>query len=372
MRARDIEARAVSKIVLVALLMVALALLLALVVLNTTTTLRWTITAIFLALALDPAVGLLQRIRIRGRPLPRVLAILLVYVVFFAGLIFLILHVFPPIVKDIEGLAKRLPSYVTDFEHWAENNQQFEELNQKYGLTAKLSEQAGALPSKLGSGATELGTFTVSLLEHLVAFVTVVTITFFLLLDRGGMFRRGTARLDDPHRDRARRVGTRVAAVVRSYVSVTIVLAIAAGLFTFAFLEIEGFHLALAMAVLVAFLDLIPLIGFTIGGAVVAVVLAIDGQPYDALIWLAAFLVYQQIQDRVIQPVMYKGGALKLNPAVAIVAVIAGANLAGVLGALLAIPTAASLGVVIDELVLSGSPGTAGAGGAAPQAEPAE
>ena len=72
-----------------------------------------------------------------------------------------------------------------------------------------------------------------------------------------------------------------------------------------------------------------------------------------------------------IQPLLYKGGALKVNPAVAIVAVIVGANLAGVLGALLAIPTAASLGVVIDELVLSGPPGRARSPGAA-EPEPGE
>jgi predicted PurR-regulated permease PerM len=107
------------------------------------------------------------------------------------------------------------------------------------------------------------------------------------------------------------------------------------------------------MAVLVAFLDLIPLIGLTVGGVLVAVVLAIDGKPYDAFIWLAIFLAYQQLQDRVIQPLMYRGGALKVNPVVAIVAVLVGANLAGVLGALIAIPTAASLGVIIDELVLT-------------------
>ena len=144
--------------------------------------------------------------------------------------------------------------------------------------------------------------------------------------------------------------------MVRAYVSVNLLLAIAAGLLTWGFLEIEGFHLAMPLAVLVAFLDLIPLIGLTIGGFVVSLVLVIDGGPGDAIIWLAIFLVYQQLQDRVIQPLLYKGGALKVNPAVAIVAVIVGANLAGVLGALLAIPTAASLGVVIDELVLSGPP----------------
>ncbi len=123
--------------------------------------------------------------------------------------------------------------------------------------------------------------------------------------------------------------------------------------------EGEAFHLALPMAVLVDFLELIPLIGLTVGGFSVFAVLMIDGGTGDAIVWLVIFLVYQQLQDRVIQPLLYKGGALKLNPAVAIVAVIVGADLAGILGALLAIPTAASLGVVVDELVFSGSAGRA-------------
>jgi predicted PurR-regulated permease PerM len=361
MRSDQIEARAVGKVVLLALFYAALALLLAIVVLHTRTTLQWVATAIFLALALDPAVGMLQRIRIGGRSLPRVVAILAVYLVFLAALVYLTLHVFPSIVRDIEGLAKTLPTYVSDFEHWADNNQQFQDLNDKYDITQKLTEQASTLPSHLSSGASEIGSFTVSLLEHLIAAITVLTLTFFLLLDGRGMFQRGTVRLPVPQRERARRVGVRVAEVVRAYVSVNLVLAIAAGVLTWVFLEIEGFHLAVPMAVLMAFVDLIPLIGLTIGGFAVAVVLVIDGGPGDAVVWLALFLVYQQLQDRVIQPLMYKGGALKLNPAVAIVAVIVGANLAGVLGALLAIPTAASLGVVVDELVLSGPPRASGA-----------
>lgn len=356
MRASDVETRAVSKIVFAILGCLALAAVLVYAVLHSTTTIRWVVTAIFLALALDPGVGLIQRAKVRGRGLPRWLAILVVYVAFFAALGFLILHVFPPIVRDIEGLAKTLPTYVTDFEHWAENNQQFQELNQRYEITRKLSEQASSLPSTLGDGATEIGSMTVQVLEHLIAFITVITLTFFLLLDGKGMFERGTARLDAPHRERFRRVGTRVAAVVRSYVSVNVLLALAAALFTYAFLAISGFHLALPLAVLVLFLDLIPLIGFTIAGAIVALVLGIDGAAGDVVIWLAVFLVYQQLQDRVIQPLMYRGGALKVNPAVAIVAILIGANLAGVLGALLAIPAAASLGVVLDEFVFSGSP----------------
>jgi predicted PurR-regulated permease PerM len=356
MRSAQIEARAVSKVVFVALFCAALAVLLAIAVLDTRTTLQWVVAAIFLALALDPAVGLLQRARIGRRNLPRVAAIGIVYFVFFAALVFLSLHVFPSIVKDVEGLATKLPRYVSDFEAWANDNAQFHELNQKYGITQKLTEQASSLPSRLGQGATELGYITVSLLEHLLAAITVLTLTFFLLLDGRGMFTRGTDRLPVPQRERARRVGLRIAEVVRAYVSVNLVLAAAAGLLTFLFLEIAGFHLAIPLAVLVAFFDLIPLIGLTLGGAVVAIVLVIDGGPGDAIVWLIVFLLYQQLQDRVIQPLMYKGGALRVNPAVAIVAVIIGANLAGILGALLAIPAAASLGVILDEVVLSGPP----------------
>jgi predicted PurR-regulated permease PerM len=355
MRADRIEARAVAKIVLVALFWIAVSVLLAIALLHTRTTLRWVAAAIFLALALDPAVTLAQRVWPGAGSMPRALAILAVYVVGLAALVFLSLQVFPPIVDDIEGLAHKLPGYVHDFENWANNNQQFQELNDKYDITQKLTQEASTLPSHLSSGASTLGSFTVSLLEHLLAAITVITLTFFLLLEGRGMVERGTGRLPGDYRDRARRIGDRIAEVVKAYVSVNLLLAILVGFLTWAFLEAEGFHLALPLAVLMAFLDLIPLIGLTVGGFVVFGVLIIDGGPGDAIVWLIIFLIYQQLQDRVIQPLLYKGGALKVNPAVAIVAVIVGADLAGVLGALLAIPTAASLGVVADELLFSGS-----------------
>jgi predicted PurR-regulated permease PerM len=358
MRAEGIEARAVAKVVLVALFWIAVAVLLAIAILHTRTTLQWVAAAIFLALALDPAVSLVQRAWPRDGRMPRVLAILIVYLAALAAMVFLTLHVFPPIVHDIENLAHRLPSYVHDFESWANDNKQFQDLNSKYQITSKLSQEASTLPSHLSSGASTIGSFTVSLLEHLLAAITIITLTFFLLLDGRGMVERGTGRLPDIQRDRARRIADRVAEVVKAYVSVNLLLALAAGFLTWAFLQAEGFHLAVPLAVLVAFLDLIPLIGLTVGGFSVFAVLLIDGGPGDAIVWLVIFLVYQQLQDRIIQPLLYKGGALKVNPAVAIVAVIVGANLAGVLGALLAIPTAASLGVVIDELVFSGRSGS--------------
>ena len=69
---------------------------------------------------------------------------------------------------------KKLPTYVSDLEHWADNNQQFQELNKKYGITDKLTEQARSLPSRLSSRAVKLGSITVDLLEHLLAAITVL------------------------------------------------------------------------------------------------------------------------------------------------------------------------------------------------------
>ena len=142
MRADQIQARAVAKIVLVALFWAGVAVLLAIALLHTRTTLKWVAAAIFLALALDPAVNLVQRAWPRDGKMPRVLAILVVYLVALAALIFLILQVFPPIVHDIEGLAHKLPRYVHDFENWANDNKQFQDLNAKYHITAKLSQEA--------------------------------------------------------------------------------------------------------------------------------------------------------------------------------------------------------------------------------------
>jgi predicted PurR-regulated permease PerM len=151
------------------------------------------------------------------------------------------------------------------------------------------------------------------------------------------------------HGDRVRRAGTRIAGIVRSYVSINVTLAALAGVFTWLALELLGVELAVPLAVLVAILDLVPLIGFTIGGLLVAVVAALHDFPTALIVWAALFLIYQQLQDRVIQPVFYRN-AVHIHPVVGIVVVLAGAEIAGILGALLAIPVAASLGAIYDEL----------------------
>jgi predicted PurR-regulated permease PerM len=349
MIASRIEARAVFKVAAIVLLAIGVALLLEHVIVEVRTTIRWLFAAVFLALALSPLVDLVERPRIRGRSLPRWLAVLLAYLLFLAVLAFLVLAVIPPIVREVGQLGTQLPTYIKDFENWAENNEEFRELNDKYDITKLLSEQASQLPAKLGDAAGALREVTVGLLNNLVEAIVVLTLSFFLLLDRGRLFERGVSQLRSRHREGVRRVGERIARIVRSYVSVNLTLAALAGVFTWLVLELLGVDLAVPLGVLVGLFDLVPLIGFTIGGLLVAIVAAVHDFPTALIVWIVAFLVYQQLQDRVIQPIFYRS-AVHIHPVVAIVAVLAGAQLAGILGALLAIPVAAALGVIYDEL----------------------
>jgi predicted PurR-regulated permease PerM len=338
----------VVKVVAISLVVIAAAVLLALVVLEIRTTLRWAFAAVFLALALAPAVSLVERVHVRGRSLPRWLAILVVYIAFAALFVFLLLHVIPPIIREVEGLAPKLPGYVKDFENWAENNEQFQDLNDKFDITSKLSSAASDLPSKLGGAAREAKTITVSLLSNLVAGITVLVLAYFLLIDGDRQFERATERFTPSGRDRVRRIGDRIYGIVKGYVTVNVTLAAAAGVLTWLVLELLGVDLAVPLGVIVAFLDLIPLIGLTLGGLLVAIVAAFHDFPVALIVWAVVFLIYQQLQDRVIQPLLYKN-MVQLHPAIAIIAILIGAQLLGILGALLAIPVAASIGVLIDE-----------------------
>lgn len=377
MDAARIQARAVIKVAAISLVVIAGALLLAIIVLHVRTEIRWVFAALFLALAMNPAVDRVESLRIRGhRIFPRWLAILVVYVIVLALFVFLVLQVVPPIIKEFEHLGSKVPGYVHDFRHWANQNQQFQELNHKYNITLTLSQQASTIPSKLGGAASDVQTVTVSILEHLLAAITILALTFFLLLDGRQQGERLLSRMQPDAATRWRRIAARIAGVVKSYVSVNLLLAIAAGVFTWLSLELLGVDLAVTMGVIVGFLDLVPLVGFTVGGFFVAIVAAFHNFPEALIVWAVLFVVYQQVQDRVIQPLLYKN-AVQVHPAVAIIAILVGGELAGILGALLAIPTAATIGVLIDETLRwrretggeaeSPQPGS----GAAAQPEPA-
>jgi predicted PurR-regulated permease PerM len=126
------------------------------------------------------------------------------------------------------------------------------------------------------------------------------------------------------------------------------VISILAGIVTYVTLEILNVPFAVPLAVLFAFFDLIPLIGATLGGILIGIVVAFVDFPTSLIVWVAVLIGYQQIENNIIQPVIY-GRTVQIHPLVVIIAVLIGGALLGVLGVLVAIPAAAAIQSVVRD-----------------------
>src|SRR5215210_6919651 len=153
--------------------------------------------AVFLAVALGPAVDRAARMR-----LPRAASILVVFLALFLAIFLIGLIVVPPIVNEVEAFAKDVPNYIDDIR----SNDTLREYDDKYDITAKLEDQASTLPTRLGDAAGALQAVTVGVFSTVLQLVTVLTITFFLLLDGGRIVNFILAQVRHDHQDRVRGV----------------------------------------------------------------------------------------------------------------------------------------------------------------------
>ena len=295
--------------------------------------------AVFLAVALGPAVDFFNRRRI-----PRGLSILIVYVLILGAMFGVGLLVVPPIVDQIDRFVRDIPGYVDDLR----NSETIRDYDNKYGITDKLREQAERLPARLGDAAGALQSVTVGIFSALFQLVTILVMTFFLLLEGKTISNFAFAQLRPDVQPRARAVAGRVYKAVGGYVTGAFTIALIAGVSAYAVLSIAGVEFAVPLAVLMAFLDLIPLIGATIAGVLIAAVAALTAFPTGLIVWGVFFLIYQQVENNVLQPFVYRR-TVALHPLVVIVAVLIGASLLGVLGALLAIPVAAAAQILVKD-----------------------
>src|SRR5947209_1956190 len=305
--------------------------------------------AAFLAVAIGPAVAFFSRRRV-----PRSLSILLVYLLIAASIVGIGLLIVPPAVKQVDGLANDIPRYLRDLR----KDKTFRKYDQRYKITQKLNEQARKLPSRLGDAAGELRAVTVGVFGALVKLITVLTMTFFFLRDGGRLLR---FLLDRSGSSRARRLGgiaSDIYEAVSGYVAGNLLISVVAGLTTYVTLAVLGVPFAVPLAVLMAFFDLIPLVGATIGAIAIGIVTLFHDFPTATIVWIVVQVVYQQVENNLVQPVVYRR-TVDVHPLLVIVAVLIGGNLAGVLGALVAIPIAASIQIVVRDIWGRGDPAPA-------------
>jgi predicted PurR-regulated permease PerM len=257
------------------------------------------------------------------------------------------LLVVPPIVNGVNDFVVNVPHYVQDLR----NSRTFRKYDDKYKITPKLEDQAKKLPSHLSDAASGLRDVTVGVFGTIVQLVTILVMAFFLLLDGRRIIEFLFRELGPEHGERFGRISEDVYRAVAGYVAGNLLISVIAGVSSYVVMTLLNIPFAVPLAVLVGFFDLIPLVGSTIAGAVVGIVAAIVGFPGKLIVWVIFLIVYQQVENNVIQPVVYRR-TVAIHPLVVIVAVLIGATLLGVLGALLAIPIAATVQILVKEVWL--------------------
>jgi predicted PurR-regulated permease PerM len=307
--------------------------------------LAWVVIALFLALALDPLVGWIER---RGR-IARGPAIGLAYVIALIVIVGIGATFVPKLVDEVNGFVQALPSYVHDLTH---GRGRLGFLETKYHVVEKVREQvqSGGAKKLLGLSGAAL-TITKSVITIIAATITIVFLTFFMLLEGRTWVERIYALFPEESRPRWRRIGADIYRTVGGYVTGNILISLIAGASITIVLLVMGVPYAVALGLLVAFLDLIPLAGATVAGIIVCIVAFLHSVPAGIVV-LVFFVVYQQIENHFLQPVIY-GRTVQLSPLAVLVSVLVGAELAGILGALAAIPVAGTLQVIVrDQLAV--------------------
>ena len=193
-----------------------------------------------------------------------------------------------------------------------------------------------------------LGDIGVGLVNSIFAAVTIIVLSIFIL-SSGRRFLDAWIREYQPDREEWwHRLFERIGNAIGNYVAGALLQATIAGVTSYIMLLILGVDFALPLAVIVFLLDLIPLVGATLGAIIVGIVTLFSDFPVDTIIWAVFAIVYQQVENNVIQP-RIQARAVQLDPLIVLVSVLFGSALAGVLGALLAIPVAAALQITYIE-----------------------
>ena len=305
--------------------------------------LAWVVISLFLALALDPFVGWLQR---RGH-LNRGAAIGLAYLIVLIAIVGIGATFIPKLVDEVNGFVQALPNYAHDLTH---GRGRLGFLERKYHVVEKVREQVqkGGAKRLLGLSGAALSV-TKGVITVIAASVTIIFLTFFMLLEGRAWVERLYALFPEQNRPRYRRVGHDIYRTVGGYVTGNILISVIAGASITIVLLVLGVPYAVALGLIVAFLDLIPLAGATVAGVIVCLVAFLHSVP-AGIVTAIFFVVYQQLENHFLQPVIY-GRTVQLSPLVVLVSVLVGAEIAGILGALAAIPVAGTIQVIVRDQI---------------------
>jgi predicted PurR-regulated permease PerM len=320
--------------------------------------------AVILATGLGPLVDRLQRAGLR-----RGVAVLLIYLALVLALIVLGVAVIPPIVRETEEFVRGAPTYgdlVT--ERLRDLRREFPFLPP---LDEQLTEQIRGLGSQIGAIASQalvVGRFALGIFSGLLSVLLVLLITLYLIVDGARIREYLLSFLAPAQRGRVLAVTDRIGQRMGGWLLGQLALSATVGLASFLGLTILGIQGAILLAVIAAIGEVIPIVG-PIASAVPAVIVAATQSPLQAIGTLVLYVAIQQLENNLLVPKIMER-AVELHPLAVVLALLVGGELLGIAGALVAVPVAAAMSVVLDEVRRERSPAAPVPAGAAPADAP--
>jgi predicted PurR-regulated permease PerM len=298
----------------------------------------WVLIALFLAMALNPAVEFLAQRGMRRGPAVGIVFVGAILVI--AGIAALFL---PTLVREVNNLAEAVPGYIDDLTR-GRGRLGFLERDYQIVEKARQAIKKSGVGGLLGLSTTAL-TVTKSILNAVIAVVTIAFLTLFMLLEGPAWVGRIYGLISEPAQPRWRQVGRDIYRTVGGYVTGNLAISLVAGIASTTVLLVLGVPYAVALGLIVGLLDLIPLAGATLAAIIVSAVGFLHSTT-AGIVLVIFFVLYQQLENHVLQPLVY-GRTVKLSPLIVLIAVLMGAKLAGVIGALGAIPVAGAMQVIV-------------------------
>ncbi|TRZ72319.1 MAG: AI-2E family transporter [Streptomycetaceae bacterium] len=300
--------------------------------------------ALFLATGLNPAVEALRR-----RNLSRSAAVAVIFSSVILFVIFFALVVLPPVISQGTQLIEKAPQLLSDLK----NNSTISNLNDHYGIIDTLQEK---LKSVTSNGSLLISTFGgvigvgKSVLSGFFSFLTVLVLTLYFITSLPQAVELGLSLVPSSRRERVGRLTEAIIARVGSFVGSQIIIAMMASVFVFFLALILGLPSPIAIGMIILVCGLIPLVGHFIGCSIVTII-ALTQSVFLGAVTFIAYIVYVQVENYVVTPRIMKK-TLSVPGAVTIISALIGSSLLGLIGGLLAVPVAAAVILILDEVVI--------------------
>jgi predicted PurR-regulated permease PerM len=294
--------------------------------------------ALFIAVSLDPAVRMLTR-----RGMRRGLAVLVIFLIAGGLVAAFLVSVIPAMIHQFQALVHDFPGYFATLQ---ERSARLRVLGDRFHLTSKIHGFLASLPGRLGSGL--LG-YTRRLFGAMASALTVTVLAVYFMTDLPRLRHGVRSLFPKAHRARFGHTADVVVDKVGDYMIGNLLISLAAGLASFAVFAGLGVPFAVPLAFVVAVCDLIPMIGATLGAVICVAAALLTTELWPTTILVALFFVgYQQLENYLIAPRILRH-TVSMSAAAVLLAALIGGTLLGLVGALMAIPIAAALKVVLAE-----------------------